>query len=106
VATFANSDSYGSSGMQQFQKYAAISGVQILSASLFPVGQLNFDTIIANVKATEARIFVFFMSAADMSNLIIQGYAANLFNEGTQMISADGGMAIYIYVYKCIYIYI
>jgi ABC-type branched-subunit amino acid transport system substrate-binding protein len=92
VATFANSDSYGSSGIQQFQKYAAIAGVEILTASLFPEGQQNFDTIIAKTKATEARIFIFFMTAADMSNLIIQGYAANLFNEGTQIISADGGM--------------
>jgi hypothetical protein len=92
VATFANSDSYGSSGIQQFQKFASLQGVEIVTASLFPIGQLNFDKIIASVKATEARIFVFFMTSADMSKLMIQGYAANLFNEGTQIISADAGM--------------
>ena len=64
-------------------------GVQIISSSLFPQGQSDFAGPIAEAKASGARIFIFFMSAKDMGNLLVQGYAAGLFGEGTQIIASD-----------------
>ena len=89
VATFANSDSYGSSGISQFQSTAASYGVQIISPSLFPVGQTDFKDVIADALKSGAKIFVFFMAAIDMGRLLIQGTAAGLFGEGTQIIASD-----------------
>ena len=93
MSTFANSDAYGSSGISQFQTSAVNLGVQILSSSLFPVGQTNFATPIAEALKTRSRIFVFFMAAQDMGLLLAQGYAAGLFSEGTQIIASDAGMS-------------
>ena len=83
MSTFANSDTYGSNGISQFQISAADYGVTILSSNLFPVGQTNFAVAIADALKTGARIFVFFMAAADAGYLIAQGYTAGLFFEGT-----------------------
>jgi Receptor family ligand binding region len=76
VSTFANSDAYGSSGIKQFQIRAATMGVQILSSSLFPVGLTNLADPISDALKSGSRIFLFFMSAIDMRNLLIQGTAA------------------------------
>ena len=93
VSTFANSDAYGSSGISQFQTSAVSLGVQILSSSLFPVGQTNFAIPIAEALKSRSRIFIFFMAAPDMGLLLAQGYAAGLFTEGTQIIASDAGMS-------------
>jgi Receptor family ligand binding region/7 transmembrane sweet-taste receptor of 3 GCPR len=92
VATFANSDTYGSSGISQFQSSAISLGVQIISSSLFPQGQTDFAGPIAEAKQSGARIFVFFMAAKDMGNLLVQGHAAGLFGEGTQVIASDAAV--------------
>jgi Receptor family ligand binding region/7 transmembrane sweet-taste receptor of 3 GCPR len=92
VSTFANSDTYGSSGMKQFQIRAATMGVQILSSSLFPVGLTNFAGPISDALKSGSRVFVFFMSAIDMRNLLIQGTAAGLFGEGRQIIASDAAV--------------
>ena len=93
MSTFANSDAYGSSGISQFQASAGNLGVQILSSSLFPVGQTNFAIPIAEALKSRSRIFILFMAAPDMGLLIAQGYAAGLFSEGTQIIASDAGMS-------------
>ena len=89
VATFANSNSYGSSGISQFQSSAGALGIQVISASLFPEGQNDFSKPIESALKSGARIFVFFMAGADMGNLLLQGHAAGLFGEGTQIIASD-----------------
>jgi Receptor family ligand binding region/7 transmembrane sweet-taste receptor of 3 GCPR len=89
VATFANSNSYGSSGISQFQSSAGALGIQIISSSLFPEGQTDFRKPIELALKSGARIFVFFMAGADMGNLLQQGHAAGLFGEGTQIIASD-----------------
>ena len=66
--------------------------MQILSSSLFPVGQTNFQIPIANALKAGTKIFVFFLAAVDMGNLLIQGHDAGLFVEGTQIIAGDAGM--------------
>jgi hypothetical protein len=67
-------------------------GVQIISSSLFPQGQIDFAGPIAAAKQSGARIFVFFMAAKDMGNLLVQGHAAGLFGEGTQVIASDAAV--------------
>ena len=67
-------------------------GVQILSSSLFPVGQTNFAGPISDALKSGSRIFIFFMSAFDMGNLLIQGTAAGLFGEGRQIIASDAAV--------------
>ena len=89
VSTFANSDSYGSSGIRQFEASAAESGIQILSSSLFPYGQEDFSKPIAEAIRAKAQIFVFFMSMIDMRNLLKEGYKKGLFHAGTQIIASD-----------------
>ena len=89
VSTFANSDSYGSSGIRQFEASAAECGIQILSSSLFPCGQEDFSKPIAEAIRAKAQIFVFFMSMIDMRNLLKEGYKKGLFHAGTQIIASD-----------------
>jgi hypothetical protein len=91
VSTFANSDTYGSNGISQFQLSAVGLGIKILSASLFPVGTTNFASAIEEALSKKSRIFVFFMAAKDMGTLLLQGYDAGLFTEGTQIIASDAG---------------
>lgn len=93
VSTFANSDTYGSNGINQFQSSASNLGVEIISSSLLPVGQTNFAAPIADALRAGTRIFVFFMTAKDMGNLLLQGYYAGLFVEGTQIIASDASVA-------------
>lgn len=89
VSTFANSDTYGSRGIEQFHSSATKLGVKILSSSLFPSGQTDFTAPINEALRSGARIFVFFMSAVSMGNLLIEGHARGLFGEGTQVIASD-----------------
>ena len=93
MSTFANSDTYGSNGINQFQSSAAILGVQVLSSALLPVGQTNFAIPIAAALKSGSRIFVFFMTSRDMGNLLLQGYEAGLFGLGTQIIASDAATA-------------
>ena len=64
-------------------------GVKILSSSLFPSGQTDFTAPINEALRSGARIFIFFMSAVSMGNLLIEGHARGLFGEGTQIIASD-----------------
>ena len=92
MSTFANSDTYGSNGISAFQNSAIDLGVEILSSSLLPVGQTNFQIPIANAMKAGSKIFILFMAAQDMGALILQGYQSGLFNEGTQIIASDAGV--------------
>ena len=75
--------------MHQFLKSARDLEVKVLSRSYFAAGETDFDSLILEALATGARIFVLFMSAADMSSLLIAGSEAGLFNEGSQIIVSD-----------------
>ena len=75
--------------MLQFLTSARELRIRILSRSYFAVGETDFTTSISETLATGARIFVFYMSAEDMSNLLLAGSAAGLFNEGSQIIASD-----------------
>ena len=63
--------------------------MKILSSSLFPSGQTDFTAPINEALRSGARIFIFFMSAVSMGNLLIEGHARGLFGEGTQIIASD-----------------
>ena len=91
VSTFANSDTYGSNGISQFQTSASALGIEIITSYLFPVGQTSFAKPIADALQSGSRIFIFFMAAVDMGTLISQGYNAGLFKVGTQIVASDAG---------------
>ena len=59
---------------------------------MLPVGQTNFQIPIANALKSGSRVFILFMTVQDMGALILQGYEAGLFGEGTQIIVSDGGV--------------
>jgi ABC-type branched-subunit amino acid transport system substrate-binding protein len=49
-------------------------------------GVTNFEDTIASAKATGGQIFVFFAHPSETAALILQGYNAGLFVEGTQIV--------------------
>ena len=89
VITIASTDTYGASGIKQFQVSATSKGIRILAALNFPPNSFDFSSIISSAIPFDGRIFIFFMGQADAGYLLDQGTKAGLFHVGCQIIGSD-----------------